>query len=137
MLEEYDEKDEYLRRRQDIFKRNIINKYNIKDFDITKCFASDYKISQNLIAAHIYRYADILDDCKNGLITIQQAKNYIISGDNGFLLSPNKDKEFEKGQIYFDLENKKFVPNRKVLAQEEYNYILRTLSDNSNFNNIE
>ena len=54
-----------------------------------------------------------------------------------FLLSPNKDKEFEKGQIYFDLKNKKFVPNRKVLAQEEYNYILRTLNDNSNFNNIE
>ena len=61
----------------------------------------------------------------------------LISGDNGFLLSPNKDKEFEKEQIYFYLKNKKFVPNRKVLAQEEYNYILKTLSDNSNFNNIE
>ena len=136
LLKKYGKNAEHLRRRQDIFKRNIINKYNVEDFDISKCFASDYKISQNLIAAHIYRYVDIINDCKNGLITIQQAKNYIVSGDNGFLLSPNKDKEFEKGQIFFDLENKKFVPNKNILSQEEYNYLLKTLNDDSNFINI-
>lgn len=111
---------EELERDQATFKANIIKKYlDIPGFDIHKCFASDYFIETNLIAAHIYRFADIKRDYKNGKISVDQAAHLIVSGDNGFLLSPNIDKEFEKGQIIFDPLLKSFTPNMSRLSPNE------------------
>ncbi len=116
-----------LPRDQDLFKSNIIKKYIKNKIDISKCFASSYEISENLIASHIHRVADIRNEFLNGKIDYKEAAHLLISGDNGFLLSPNKDKEFEKGQIYFDTKNKKFCPNKLMLNEQQYNNLFKSL----------
>lgn len=126
-----------LQRNQPAFKANIIKKYiDVKGFDIHRCFACNYKIETNFIASHIYRYADILKDYKEGKISVKKAAHLIISGDNGFLLCPTQDKEFEKGQIYFDINNKQFVPNiNKIKNEEELQEIKNNIRTN-NFSNV-
>lgn len=117
------EKIKFLQRDQETFKANIIKKYLTYGIDIHKCIACDYNIESNFIAAHIYRYCDIIQDFKNNKINAQEAAHFIVSGDNGFLLCPNQDKEFEKGQIYFDLKTKKFVANHKKLNEFDFECI--------------
>ncbi|WP_414617202.1 HNH endonuclease [Mycoplasmopsis felis] len=48
----------------------------------------------------------------NNEITYNDGIRNTTSGDNGFLLCPNHDKEFEKGHIYFDLNEFKFKVNQ-------------------------
>lgn len=105
-------------RDQLLFRENIVKRYN-KFFNCDICFACDYFISGNLIASHIYRYADIVRDYKNGKLSIEKAHELIVSGENGFLLCRNHDGEFEKGQLFFDLNLCKFNYNKKLLSNEE------------------
>ncbi|URM53171.1 HNH endonuclease signature motif containing protein [Mycoplasma sp. SG1] len=131
-----DEYENILRRNQHLFKANIIKKYiHIKGFDVHKCFASKYYLESNLIGAHIYRYADIKKDFFNKKISAETAAKLIISEDNGFLLSPNCDKEFEKGMLFFDLNKKCFVPNKSKLTTEQYNHLITEIYSN-NFTNV-
>ncbi|MDR2830209.1 MAG: HNH endonuclease [Methanobrevibacter sp.] len=128
--------DELLQRDQNAFKANIIKKYiAIPNFNIHKCFGCDYCVESNLIGAHIYRYADIKRDYALNKLTAEQAAHLIISGENGFLLCPNQDKEFEKGQILFDINIKSFVANSKKLANNEYKQLSKTIKSND-FSNI-
>ena len=126
-----------LPRDQDTFKANIIRKYLAnQNFDIHKCMASNYRIESNFIASHIHRYVDILEEFKRHEITAACAAHLIVSGDNGFLLCPNQDKEFEKGQIYFDVETKKFVANKAKLSALEFEQVSNSI-DCESFKNVE
>ncbi|WP_322959770.1 HNH endonuclease signature motif containing protein [Mycoplasmopsis felis] len=103
--------DKDLIRKQNLLKLNIWNKYF--DFiDILECFACNYNISNNLITSHIHRHSDIKKELLNNEITYNDGIRNTTSGDNGFLLCPNHDKEFEKGYIYFDLNEFKFKVNQ-------------------------
>jgi len=123
--------NEILKRNQVFFLRNIINKYiNIKNHFINKCFICDYEISSNLISAHIYRVADIKKDYETGKINYERAASLLMSGDNGFLLCPNQDKEFEKGMIVFDLNSKKFIINKnKIPSKNNEIYIQNNINN--------
>lgn len=117
-----------LKRNQLKFTKNIINKYSSKNINCNQCFACDYKITQNLISAHIHRFSDINNDYQKNIISREEAINLSISGNNGFLLCPNHDKEFEKGMIIFDIKNNKFVPNiRNKHGNIFYNDILEKI----------
>lgn len=116
--------ENFLKRDQDTFKANIIRKYiNVKDWNIHKCMACNYSVEENFIGSHIYRYTDIVNDFKKHKLTPEQAAHLIVSGDNGFLLCPNQDKEFEKGQIYFDLEKQCFIANKEKLSQADFDIV--------------
>ena len=104
--------DNNVNRNQPLFLKNIIIKWS-NFIDIDSCFACDYDISENLIASHIYRVTDIRQDYENKKITKEEAQNLIVSGDNGFRLCPNHDKEFEKGMIIFDIRKMQFIKNEK------------------------
>ena len=124
-----------LRRMQPTFKANIIKKYSEdKKFNIHKCMCCNYSIESNLIASHIHRYADIIEEFNNHKIDAKTAVHLIVSGDNGFLLCPNQDKEFEKGQIYFDINKKKFVANKKKLSNP---YSFEQISNNLKYQSFE
>lgn len=128
--------EDMLQRDQMAFKANIIKRYiDVPNFDIHKCFACEYNVESNLIGSHIYRYADIKRDHSNGLITTEQAAHLIISGDNGFLLCGTQDKEFEKGQIYFDIDKKNFVADKNKLTNDEYKLVNNKIKAND-FNNV-
>ncbi len=132
-----DKVNDILPRDQDTFKANIIQKYlTNKKFDVHKCMCCNYIVESNLIASHIHRYTDILEEFKKGLIDAKTAAHLIVSGDNGFLLCPNQDKEFEKGQIYFDIDKKRFIPNEKKLSKFEFDQILHNIKC-ANFENID
>lgn len=128
--------NELLTRDQDLFRSNIIKKYIKSNIDITKCFASKYEITQNLIASHIHRVVDIKNEYHDRKIDYEKAKHLLVSGDNGFLLSPNKDKEFENGQIYFDTKLKKFIPNKSLLTNEQYESLSKTLEMQLDFSKM-
>jgi hypothetical protein len=135
MFEEQNE--DLLSRDQNAFKANIIQKYiAIPNFNIHKCFGCNYKIESNFIGSHIYRYADIRKDFRENKLTIEEAAHLIISCDNGFLLCPNQDKEFEKGMIVFDLNTKSFVANRTRLSKEEFEQVQSNINT-SNFKDIQ
>ncbi|MGL5522094.1 MAG: HNH endonuclease [Metamycoplasmataceae bacterium] len=125
-----------LKRNQKLFLKNIIEKYmDIDGFDLNRCFACNYKIQMNLISAHIYRYSDIIRDFHNKKLTSAEAAHLIVSGENGFLLCPNQDKEFEKGMIYFDLENKKFEA-RKINIDSHFINEIKNRITNQKFEKI-
>lgn len=138
-LEEVRTEEQYeiiLKRNQGLFIKNIIQKYiNVESFDLHRCFACDYIIESNFIASHIHRYSDIIKEFLNKKISISSAAHLIVSGENGFLLCPNQDKEFEKGMIYFDYENKKFAINNDKLNLEPY-LQLNERMNNQNFSNV-
>ncbi|VEU59761.1 HNH endonuclease signature motif containing protein [Mesomycoplasma neurolyticum] len=106
-----------LKRNQKLFTKQIIENYS-KFLNVNKCFACDYNISTNLIASHIHRYSDIKNDYKNKKIDFIGAQKLISSGNNGFFLCPNHDKEFEKGFIFFNYNKKIFEANPKMLNEE-------------------
>lgn len=121
-----------LKRNQSLFKKNIIEKYhNDKNVNLDLCFCCSYNISNNLIAAHIYRVADILNDYKKNEINFKEAYNLLTSGENGFFLCPNHDKEFEKGQIIFDITQNKFIALEKNLSEKHYKQIINSLTISS------
>ncbi|WP_406615521.1 HNH endonuclease [Mycoplasmopsis hyopharyngis] len=122
-----------LRRNQPYFIKNILKKYDT--LNPSKCFCCNYMITSNLIASHIYRVADIISDYKNRNISLEKAQEYIISGDNGFMLCPNHDKEFEKGYIYFDPNSKKMVAseNLDIETFEFINFRINMNELNRNF----
>lgn len=122
---------ETISRDQKTFKANIIKKYlTIPSFNINECMACDYGIEINFEAAHIYSCSDIIKDYENNLISSKVAAHLIVSGDNGFLLCSNCHKEFDKGQIYFDLESKNFCVNKKrVVRQNDYQKILKRIKE--------
>jgi hypothetical protein len=123
--------EELLQRDQAAFKANIIKRYmDVPNFNIHKCFACEYNVESNLIGSHIYRYADIKRDHSRGLLTTEQAAHLIISGDNGFLLCGTQDKEFEKGQIYFDVIDKGFKPDKNKLTNKEFNLVKSKIKTN-------
>ncbi|PPE04607.1 hypothetical protein EELLY_v1c02870 [Entomoplasma ellychniae] len=131
-----DEYEEIVKRNQMLFFKNIIQKYiGTENFDLHKCFACDYIIDSNFIASHIHRFADICKDFEAGKIDIKLATHLAVSGENGFLLCPNQDKEFEKGLIYFDIETKKFVPNESKLNNESFEQINKRIK-NQDFSKI-
>ncbi|MBP5256912.1 MAG: hypothetical protein J6Y96_00980 [Mycoplasma sp.] len=129
--------EKLLPRDQDLFRSNIIKRYIENNIDITKCFASSYDITQNLIASHIHRVVDIRKEYLDKKIDYQKAKYLLVSGNNGFLLSPNKDKEFENGQIYFDIKLKKFMPNKQLLTTEQYKNLYKSLETQLNLTKIQ
>ena len=129
--------EQLLPRDQDLFKSNIVKKYIKYDIDINKCFASSYEITQNLIASHIHRVADIRNEYHNKKIDLRTATHLLTSGDNGFLLSPNKDKGFENGQIYFDIKQRKFAPNKTLLNDQQYKIISKLLLLQLNLSKID
>ncbi|QGZ97510.1 hypothetical protein GE118_01700 [Mycoplasma sp. NEAQ87857] len=96
-----------LKRMQDLFRKNILKFFNF----MNECFACDYEIKENLIASHIHRFTDIKKDFEDNKISHLEAKKQATDGANGFLLCPNHDKEFEKGFIYFDIDNLMFKVN--------------------------
>ena len=123
-----------LKRNQLKFTKNIINKYTSENINCNQCFACDYNITQNLISAHIHRFSDINNDYQKNLISKEEAIKLSISGNNGFLLCPNHDKEFEKGMIIFDININKFIPNIKnIHTNKFYDDILKKLKS-QNFN---
>lgn len=127
-----------LKRNQGLFIKNIIQKYiNFKNFNLNRCFACDYSIEANFIASHIYRYSDIIKDYQEKKINLSVAANLIVSGDNGFFLCPNQDKEFEKGMIIFDLIKKEFVANRFAFKNIELVEKINSRIDSQSFYNIE
>lgn len=114
-------KDE-IKRNQVVFRRNIEKEYNFK----IECFTCDYNMKFNLISSHIHRVKDIVEEYKSNKINKEQAKKEIIDGINGFLLCPNHDKEFEKGMIYFDLNNYTFKINEgnsNIISSKNHNII--------------
>ncbi|MBD5423339.1 MAG: HNH endonuclease [Mycoplasma sp.] len=111
-----------INRNQHLFYKNIILKYE-KYIDVDKCFACNYNVSENLISSHIHRVVDIKKEFQDGKITKEKAMELIVSGDNGFLLCPNHDKEFEKGLIIFDQNEMEFLINDRY----SYEYISGTL----------
>lgn len=125
-----------LKRNQNIFKSFIIKKYG--DFiDVDKCFACSYNLPF-LIASHIHRFADIKKDLKDKKINLDEAKKLIVSGDNGFLLCPNHDKEFEEGYIIFDYIDRKFKANFDKLGKiynDDYYREKKILEIKSNIKN--
>lgn len=121
---------DFLKRNQDLFRANIMKRYiNEHNFSIDKCFACGYFIQNNFIASHIYRFSDIVRDYKRGDLSFDEASHLIVSGDNGFLLCPNHDKEFEKGYIIFDINLKTFVFNSscRCLNSKQINMIKASL----------
>lgn len=115
-------------RDQKTFRANIIKKYfAIPNFNINECMACNYGVEVNFEAAHIYSCSDIIKDYNNNLISYQHAAHLIISGDNGFLFCPNCHKEFDRGQIYFDLKLKSFCVNDKIVHQQNYQEILSAI----------
>lgn len=114
--------DDIIKRNQQLFYKKIILKYN-EFINIDECFACNYNISENLISSHIHRVTDIKREYLNKEIDKEKAIEKIISGDNGFLLCPNHDKEFEKGMIFFDYENMQFLSSSKY----SYKYITENL----------
>lgn len=123
--------EEILKRNQSAFIANILKKYSkYKEFDVHKCFCCEYNVEQNLIGSHIYRYADIKRDFFEGKLSCQEAAHLIVSGENGFLLCGTQDREFEKGQIYFDLEQKSFVANKEKLTDEQFNLVKEKIKPN-------
>lgn len=132
-----------LSRNQTLFKKNIINFYLKKNINLNKCFACNYNNYENLISAHIHRVADIIKDFEMNKITKKTAEELLVSGENGFLLCPNSDKEFEKGQIIFNLDKFIFEKNKnyyKEMINKEniflsidnikYNFSKNLFSDN-------
>ena len=133
---EKEEKD--IKRAQDKFYFNIIKKYFDYGVNFSECFACDYKIEKNLIRSHIHRFSDINKDYKENNLTFEQASTQANSGDNGFLLCPNQDKEFENGFIYFDIETKSFLANKeKINNYENYLYISDKIVTKNFLNNNE
>lgn len=124
-----DDYDQLLKRNQGLFIKNIIQKYiDVKDFNLHRCFCCNYIIESNFIAAHIYRYSDILKDFFNfSKLTISQAVHLMVSGENGFFFCPNHDKEYEKGMIIFDFEKKEFVPNKNLLSHDEFQQVQKNV----------
>lgn len=133
-----EETKEQIKRRQHIFRRNIEKEYNFK----IECFACNYKVNNNLKAAHIHRFADIKSEYINCQIDFEEATKQTIDGVNGFLLCPNHDAEFEVGQIYFDLDEYKFKVNdhnRNITYstnKEENRAILNELLNNLQDKNL-
>lgn len=110
---------ETIKRNQPFFIQNILRKY--KEYNITTCFCCSYSIVNNLIASHIHRFADIRKEFEDNKIDAVKATELSISGDNGFMLCPNHDKEFENGQIYFDVNSLKMVASDiNEAAQKDY-----------------
>lgn len=129
--------NEIFHRNQNLFKANILKKYsNIPEFNVNTCFACSYPIKNNLISSHIYRYIDIIHDYENGILNEKEATHLIVSGDNGFLLCPTQDKEFEKGMIVFDYRKRKFVANPNQLQENEIS-IVKANIHSANFNNVD
>lgn len=121
--------DEIVQRNQSLFKSNIFKKYSaFIENGVACCFICSHPI--NLIGAHIYRVSDIINDFKSGELSNKQAAHLITSGDNGFLLCPNQDKEFEKGEIIFSLELKEFIINKNKVEEKNYSYINNNLLNN-------
>jgi hypothetical protein len=124
--------DQNLNRDQATFKANIIQKYiGVPNFNIHKCFACDYMVESNFIGSHIYRYADIKRDFLENKLTNEQAAHLIVSGDNGFLLCPTQDVEYEKGMIIFDLNSKTFIANEKKLTSGEFKQVQSNIHTSS------
>ncbi len=131
LFDKKDNEEEKIKRNQPLFYGNIIKKYIDSEVNIDKCFACDYKITENLINSHIHRFADINKEFMEGNLTRQEAEILVNSGDNGFLLCPNQDKEFEKGLIYFDIQTGTFLSNEdKILNNENYAYIKNKIMEN-------
>lgn len=108
-----------LKREQEIFKNNIVKQYfNEEDFEIDRCFCCNYIIGESLIRAHIHRFVDIKNEYIEKKLSKEEAISLNISGANGFLLCPNHDKMFERGEIIFDLNyldnktDKPFIVNQ-------------------------
>ncbi|WP_033161415.1 HNH endonuclease signature motif containing protein [[Mycoplasma] collis] len=119
-----------------MFIKNILKRYlKYNQINLHQCFACDYKIENNLIASHIYRFSDINHDLQNKKINKETAYNLAFSGENGFLLCPNHDKEFEKGMIIFDFNLKKFIVNTNNLSEFSFKEISKNLNS-QNFNLI-
>ena len=124
------EQKQKIDRNQLEFLKNIINKYE-KYINIDQCFACEYNVAENLISAHIHRVSDINKDFENRIISKEEAQISIVSGENGFRLCPNHDKEFEKGMIYFDLKNMKFRVNQKYKKE----ILINALKNKKEFDN--
>ena len=126
-----DENDEIMIRNQQKFTKNIVEKYLNSEIIVSACFACNYNITENLISAHIDRITDIKNKYKEKYISKEEAIQLAISGDNGFFLCPNHDKEFEKGMLIFDLDDKCFKANKN---SKYYNEIIKTIDPNKKFN---
>ncbi|SJZ47408.1 HNH endonuclease signature motif containing protein [Mycoplasmopsis verecunda] len=129
----------FLKRNQAVFKANIIKKYfNIFDNESKlHCFACSYPIEENLIAAHIHRFSDIKYELQQNIISLDEAKENALSGENGLLLCPNHDKEFEKGLLIFDYNMNTFIPNNKINELEETTIFIETSLLPIDFNKID
>lgn len=119
------EYNKLLKRAQEVFKINIIKKYfNEEDFQIDRCFCCNYILGKSLIRSHIHRFVDIEREFIEKILNKDEALNLNISGANGFLLCPNHDKMFEKGEIVFDLNYLKNNTKKPFIVNKKNKYVL-------------
>ncbi|MBN0919147.1 HNH endonuclease signature motif containing protein [[Mycoplasma] gypis] len=123
-------------RNQALFLKNIIEKYGVKN--CLSCFACDYPNYNNLIKSHIHRVADIESEINQNINVILNTE-IINSGNNGFLLCPNHDREFENGSIFFDLKEMNFKVSKMFYEKNKdiATYIQKTLKNKSFLKNKE